>query len=176
MFYFVSSQEQTGLLLKKTGLSILLTSLSNMCAMFAAAIIPIPALRVFSLQSAVLVMFNLASTLLVFPAIVSLDLRRRTSGRYDLVCCYLPLVIDSQRTDLRKTHPSNCKLQSITRALPPDRLQTVTVLAPPKVKVISSFLHFFKFGEYISHLKPSRLKFNELTQYVIIFTGIHQST
>jgi len=36
--------------LKRTGLSILLTALSNMFAFFAAAIIPIPALRVFSLQ------------------------------------------------------------------------------------------------------------------------------
>jgi hypothetical protein len=43
-------QEQTGVVLKRTGLSILLTSLSNMFAFFAAAIIPIPALRVFSLQ------------------------------------------------------------------------------------------------------------------------------
>lgn len=43
-------QEQTGVVLKRTGLSILLTSLSNMCTFFAAAIIPIPALRVFSLQ------------------------------------------------------------------------------------------------------------------------------
>ncbi|KAF6216434.1 hypothetical protein GE061_000776 [Apolygus lucorum] len=129
-----SPEEQTGLLLKKTGLSVLLTSLSNMCAMFAAAIIPIPALRVFSLQSAVLVLFNLASALLVFPAMVSLDLRRRTSGRYDIVCCYLPLVLESQPHSHHKTRPSTCKLQAITRALPPDRQQTITVLAPPKVK------------------------------------------
>jgi hypothetical protein len=36
--------------LKRTGLSILITSLGNVFAFFAAAIIPIPALRVFSLQ------------------------------------------------------------------------------------------------------------------------------
>lgn len=62
-----------------------------MCALFAAAVIPVPALRVFSLQSAVLVMFNLAGALIVFPAIVSLDLRRRCSKRFDFICCYLPL-------------------------------------------------------------------------------------
>lgn len=47
---FLSEQEQTGMVLKRTGLSVLLTSLSSMCAFFAAAIIPIPALRVFSIQ------------------------------------------------------------------------------------------------------------------------------
>ena len=117
--------------MKKTGLSVLLTSLSNMCAMFAAALIPIPALRVFSLQSAVLVLFNLASALLVFPAIISLDLRRKSSGKYDIFCC-LPAPAISSHEPMRK---SAAKLQTITRALPPDRQQTVTVLAPSKKQV-----------------------------------------
>ncbi|XP_014243671.1 protein patched [Cimex lectularius] len=130
-------EEQTGFLLKKTGLSVLLTSLSNMCAMFAAALIPIPALRVFSLQSAVLVLFNLASALLVFPAIVSLDLRRRGSGRYDMLCCCLPPQ-NYAGTCTQKTKGPACKQQAITRALPPDRQQTVTMLAPKKTCKVSS--------------------------------------
>lgn len=43
-------QEQTGECLKRTGVSVLLTSISNVCAFFAAAIIPVPALRAFALQ------------------------------------------------------------------------------------------------------------------------------
>lgn len=132
-------QEQTGLLLKKCGLPLLLTSLSRMCAMFAAAVIPVPALRVFSLQSAVLVLFNLASSLLVFPAIVSLDLRRRAAGRADLLACWFgamtignaasPVVNDKHtQTKIKKRTSSGVK-QAVTRALPPDRQQTVTVLA-----------------------------------------------
>lgn len=70
-------QEQTGIILKKGGLSVLLTSLCNVGAFLSATIIPIPALRVFSLQAAILVFFNLVTTLLVFPAIISIDLRRR---------------------------------------------------------------------------------------------------
>lgn len=70
-------QEQTGLVLKKTGVSIILSSLCNVLAFFCAAIIPIPALRILSLQAAILLLFNLVSMILVFPAIVSLDLRRR---------------------------------------------------------------------------------------------------
>lgn len=142
--------EQTGVVLKRTGLSILLTALSNMFAFFAAAIIPIPALRVFSLQAAVLVFFNLGCTLLVFPAVVSLDLRRRRSGRVDILCCCLPgglngsewpcctlphvpaghfVHVARRRRGQVLPEPAK-KLQAITRALPPDRQQTVTVLAP----------------------------------------------
>nr|CAD7410068.1 unnamed protein product [Timema poppensis] len=134
--------EQTGIVLKRTGLNVLLTALSNMCAFFAAAIIPVPALRVFSLQAAVLVMFNLAAVLLVFPAVVSLDLRRRRAGRIDLLCCCLPSpggswpctsrVTGAVPRKMAKVVPEPPKkLQAITRALPPDRQQTVTVLASP---------------------------------------------
>jgi patched 1 protein len=86
----VPSGEQTGVVLKRTGLSVLLAGLCNVGAFFAAALIPIPALRVFSLQAGILLLFNLAAMLLVFPAMVSLDLRRRRSGRADILCCCLP--------------------------------------------------------------------------------------
>ncbi|XP_071455100.1 protein patched [Hetaerina americana] len=128
----LSPEVQTGTVLKRTGVSILLTSLSTTCAFFAAAIIPIPALRVFSLQAAILVLFNLAATLLVFPAIVSLDLRRRRSGRADILCCFIPSP-GGYSHPYHRTPPSPTpkrQVMSITRALPPDRLQTVTVLAP----------------------------------------------
>nr|CAD7585590.1 unnamed protein product [Timema genevievae] len=140
--FFDLHQEQTGIVLKRTGLNVLLTALSNMCAFFAAAIIPVPALRVFSLQAAVLVMFNLAAVLLVFPAVVSLDLRRRRAGRIDLLCCCLPspggswpcasrVTAAVPRKIARVVPEPPKKLQAITRALPPDRQQTVTVLASP---------------------------------------------
>lgn len=64
-------------MLRKGGLSVILTSVSNIGAFLAAHIIPIPALRVFCLQAVILVFFNLVTTLFVFPAIISIDLRRR---------------------------------------------------------------------------------------------------
>jgi hypothetical protein len=48
IFYIL--QEQTGECLKRTGVTVLLTSFNNMMAFLTAAIIPIPALRAFSLQ------------------------------------------------------------------------------------------------------------------------------
>jgi patched 1 protein len=84
--------DHTGQILKRSGVSILLSSVSNACAFFAAAIIPIPALRAFSLQAGILVLFNLATLLLVFPAIMSLDMKRRVANRVDLLCCLAGVV------------------------------------------------------------------------------------
>ncbi|XP_041420486.1 protein patched homolog 1 isoform X6 [Xenopus laevis] len=44
-------EDRTGECLKRTGASVALTSISNVTAFFMAALIPIPALRAFSLQS-----------------------------------------------------------------------------------------------------------------------------
>lgn len=37
-----------------------------------------------------MLLFNLGSMLLVYPAMISLDLRRRSAARADLLCCLLP--------------------------------------------------------------------------------------
>ncbi|XP_076353489.1 protein patched-like isoform X1 [Tachypleus tridentatus] len=146
-------EDRTGECLKRSGVNVLITSFSNMCAFFAAAIIPIPALRAFVLQTAILVIFNVAAMLLVFPAIVSLDLRRREAKRVDFFCCFTgstqvsPIcnIEEGRRGSLRDTArlgstSSLCHLvssseipkrQAVTRALPPDRNHVVTVLAPP---------------------------------------------
>ncbi|XP_064927625.1 protein patched homolog 2 isoform X2 [Columba livia] len=81
-------KERTGECLKRTGTSVALTSISNMIAFFMAALVPIPALRAFSLQAAVVVVFNFAMVLFVFPAILSLDLHRREKRRLDILCCF----------------------------------------------------------------------------------------
>ncbi|RVE61675.1 hypothetical protein OJAV_G00174820 [Oryzias javanicus] len=80
-------KERTGDCLRRTGTSVALTSINNMIAFFMAALVPIPALRAFSLQAAIVVVFNFAMVLLIFPAILSLDLHRREDKRLDILCC-----------------------------------------------------------------------------------------
>ncbi|KAM9791618.1 protein patched homolog 1 isoform X2 [Syngnathus typhle] len=80
-------KERTGDCLRRTGTSVALTSVNNMIAFFMAALVPIPALRAFSLQAAIVVVFNFAMVLLIFPAILSLDLHRRQDKRLDVLCC-----------------------------------------------------------------------------------------
>uniref|UniRef100_A0AAQ5Y5W1 SSD domain-containing protein n=1 Tax=Amphiprion ocellaris TaxID=80972 RepID=A0AAQ5Y5W1_AMPOC len=86
-FNAATTQERTGDCLRRTGTSVALTSVNNMIAFFMAALVPIPALRAFSLQAAIVVVFNFAMVLLIFPAILSLDLHRREDKRLDVLCC-----------------------------------------------------------------------------------------
>uniref|UniRef100_A0A8C7NG05 SSD domain-containing protein n=1 Tax=Oncorhynchus mykiss TaxID=8022 RepID=A0A8C7NG05_ONCMY len=85
-------EDRTGECLKRTGASVALTSISNVTAFFMAALIPIPALRAFSLQAAVVVVFNFAMVLLIFPAILSMDLYRREDRRFDIFCCFYRVI------------------------------------------------------------------------------------
>ena len=39
-------------------------------------------------QAAILVLFNVLSILFIFPAMLSLDLRRRRARAYDIICCW----------------------------------------------------------------------------------------
>lgn len=115
----LSWQERTGECLQRTGTSVALTSISHMVAFFMAALVPIPALRAFSLQVrpqeraqvpgehesrgllhpafvsllsvpqvAIVVGCNFAAVMLVFPAVLSLDLHRRHCQRLDVLCCF----------------------------------------------------------------------------------------
>ncbi len=90
----------------------ILTAVCNIAAFLAAGIIPIPALRSFAFQAAILVAFNLFSMILIFPTLLSLDLRRSTSGKVDLLCCYksgkskesvVATLVQSDSTDAQRT-------------------------------------------------------------------------
>ncbi|CAL1543201.1 unnamed protein product, partial [Lymnaea stagnalis] len=123
----VPNHELTGEVLKRTGVTVLLTSISNMLAFFTAAIIPIPALRAFTLQAGILVLFNLGSVLLVYPAIISLDLVRREDKRIDVLCCFQSSagsndVIELQpqlSCDDHETRGQRCELTDLQREVSP---------------------------------------------------------
>lgn len=82
--------DRTKDILKKVGPTILLSAAITIVSFFSAALIPVPALKVFCIQSAIVMCFNLAASLLIYPAMISLDIRRRQSGRADFFCCFLP--------------------------------------------------------------------------------------
>lgn len=69
--------------LLRTGPTIISGALINSSAFLAAAILPIPALRVFCLQCAVMVIFHGAALLIVFPSLLALQQRCRNA---DMPC------------------------------------------------------------------------------------------
>lgn len=66
--------------LQCTGPTVISSALLNSATFLAAATVPVPALRVFCLQSAVLVVFQAAALLIIFPALLSLEQRCRKCG------------------------------------------------------------------------------------------------
>lgn len=121
--------------LRRTGTSVALTSINNMVAFFMAVLVPIPALRAFSLQvrghewtgglgwarstehasssllspqAAIVVGCNFAAVMLVFPAVLSLDLRRRHRQRLDVLCCFSRYYSFVHAHSRPRLHPSLC--------------------------------------------------------------------
>ncbi|KAK4312674.1 hypothetical protein Pmani_015924 [Petrolisthes manimaculis] len=117
-------------------------------AFLAGSLVPVPALRCFCQQAALLVLVNLLAALTVFPALMTLDLRRRLARRPDLLCCLSPPTPTHQVLPL-SPHPSSCAAEegrvggrhtpsgdptrkaTVTRALPPPGGGTVTQVVPP---------------------------------------------
>lgn len=83
-------KDEIGLLMKETGMSVVMTSINNILSFLAGTVLPIPALRSFCAQSSILLSFNLIAILTVYPAIISIDLRRRKSSRRDICCWSTP--------------------------------------------------------------------------------------
>ncbi|XP_045482459.1 protein patched [Harmonia axyridis] len=67
-------------ILQRTGPTIISGVAINSAAFLSAAILPIPALRVFSLQCAVMIVFQGASLLVIFPTLISLEQRCRKAA------------------------------------------------------------------------------------------------
>lgn len=80
-------EKEIGILMKETGMSIVITSTNNIIAFMAGTLLPIPALRSFCSQSAILLTFNLVAIMVIYPAFIAVDLRRRRAGRRDMGCC-----------------------------------------------------------------------------------------
>jgi len=81
-------KKQVGMVLKSTGTNIIMKSFITIAIFSIAAIVPIPALRAFCLQVAILTIFVLVTTLFGITSLISFDVRRRRSARIDIFCCF----------------------------------------------------------------------------------------
>ncbi|VIO93291.1 Patched family protein [Brugia malayi] len=78
---------EIGILMKETGMSVVITSINNIIAFMAGTLLPIPALKSFCSQTAILLTFNMIAIMVIYPAMIALDLRRRRASRRDMGCC-----------------------------------------------------------------------------------------
>ncbi|XP_065070103.1 protein patched homolog 1-like [Rhopilema esculentum] len=79
--------EIVGETLRNCGLSVTLTSFTNVCAFFMASLIPVPALQAFSRQASLIVAVNWVTIMFLFTSTLGFDVKRVQSEKYDLFCC-----------------------------------------------------------------------------------------
>ncbi|XP_037941550.1 protein patched-like [Teleopsis dalmanni] len=183
-------KEQTKYILKKAGPSVLFSASVTAGSFFAAVFIPVPALKVFCLQAAIVMCFNLAAVLLVFPALISLDLRRRTSGRADIFCCCFPIwkekpVASTFNNNTRYSNPhssntlNNHNDRSTKSATNSQSIQNQqqthqeeALLSCNEKRIPSFSLSKFAFKYYTPFLMKSWIKFLAITTFVgtVIFS------
>lgn len=122
--------------MKRCGVSILISSLCTAIGFACAALVPVPALRSMCLQAAILLVVNLAVVLLVFPAFLSLDMRRRAAKRADILCCFsLPATVTFVTGD--PTASPNVHKSSDTTCCLPQPTSDVHIL--PELKKSTPF-------------------------------------
>ncbi|KHJ48442.1 patched family protein [Trichuris suis] len=124
------SFNEIGMLLKETGLSALLTSLNNILAFVVGAVVPVPALRDFCLQVALVLIFNAITILTIYPAIMSIDLLRRKRRLVDVFCCFKapPRVVpDPKGTCISPASPSREKTVNVSSGSVSDKTAVLGV-------------------------------------------------
>lgn len=114
-----NEQMHTAQILKKYGLSVLFNGATTASSFYVAAVLPIPVLRAFALQAAILISVNLVTVLFVFPVFITMDLRRRRSSHLDILCC-LPSfsnpISDSRNRQMEAlTMSNNIKTNDFTK-------------------------------------------------------------
>lgn len=134
-------------ILKKAGPTILFSASTVIVSFFAAALIPVPALKIFCIQSAIVMCFNLAASLLVFPAMISLDLRRRRSGRRDFFCCCYP-----------QSNETQFPVKKLNNGFPKGVEQKLISMLPEKSDPHFSLSHF-AYNYYATFITTGSIKF-----------------
>uniref|UniRef100_A0A915PEB4 SSD domain-containing protein n=1 Tax=Meloidogyne floridensis TaxID=298350 RepID=A0A915PEB4_9BILA len=103
-------EKEVAVLLKETGMSILITSINNILAFITGCILPIPALRSFCGQTAILLTSNVLCIIMLYPAFIALDLKRRKAGYRDMLCgvdyCYRFVSSAASAKQIVEQHPS----------------------------------------------------------------------
>ncbi|CAD5211462.1 unnamed protein product [Bursaphelenchus okinawaensis] len=165
--------KEVAILMKETGMSILITSTNNILAFTTGIILPIPALRSFCLQTAILLSFNLFTIMIMYPALISLDIKRRKKGIRDMTfCCG-----QKQKKQLRPEESSNQLVRPVNA-----EKKAAEFTVPPESKVPDHkwyTLEGFMMGYYIPLLRRPMAKVFILLMCLAMFVfgcvGLYRS-
>ena len=81
------SSERLALALRRCGISITYTSVTDVVAFYLGATSALPAIQVFCLYAATSILFNYVFQITMFSALLCLDANRIQAGKVDVFCC-----------------------------------------------------------------------------------------
>ncbi|KAF7287732.1 protein patched [Rhynchophorus ferrugineus] len=146
-------------ILLRTGPSVVAAILINSAAFLTASILPVPALRVFALQCAVMVIFHGAALLIVFPCLLALEQRCQNSD----VPCFRSKTkgkIATQHNNNNPEHGAN--------------LLTAEVICQQKKSIIAYFaMRYFKSVLLKSFVKVVLCLTYAILVILFIFNGLN---
>merc|ERR1712172_146218 len=82
-----SHAEHVGRIVGEVAPSMLLSSVSESTCFFLGALSDMPAVRAFALYAGMALIVDFLMQITCFVALLSLDMTRQESNRYDIVCC-----------------------------------------------------------------------------------------
>lgn len=80
-------EERISIVIGDVGPSLLLASLSESACFLIGTLTPMPAVRVFAMTASLALLVDFILQLTVFIGLLTIDSKRQSSGRYDLICC-----------------------------------------------------------------------------------------
>lgn len=113
-------EERISIVIGDVGPSLLLASLSESACFLIGTLTPMPAVRVFAMTASLALLVDFILQLTVFIGLLTIDTKRQSSGRYDLICCFTASkssqtsLIGSPELDTARSHPSRRGLSSLT--------------------------------------------------------------
>uniref|UniRef100_A0A914C2L8 SSD domain-containing protein n=1 Tax=Acrobeloides nanus TaxID=290746 RepID=A0A914C2L8_9BILA len=116
---------EIAVLLKETGMAVIITSMNIILAFVVGIVLPTPALRAFCAQVAILLFFNLVCNMVLFTASMAIDLKRRKAKIRDMTFGCLAVNL-KEKEMLPKSNSSqksyNPKISPVEEALSKDEL------------------------------------------------------
>ncbi|CAN0269125.1 unnamed protein product, partial [Ascophyllum nodosum] len=81
-------EERMALSLKRSGVSITYTSLTNFAAFMLGSTTSLPAVEYFCIYAGTAILFDFVLQMTAFVAFLTMDVNRQAAGRVDLCCCF----------------------------------------------------------------------------------------
>eukprot|EP00501_MAST-03F_sp_TOSAG23-6_P000487 GSMAST32.ASY1.ANO1.501.1 assembled CDS len=133
----------------RCGMSITMTSLTDVVAFFLGMTTTLPAIRYFCVYAAFSIVYIYVFHLVCFPAMIAIDESRKQSQRFDCICCFKNHPIEQQQNENRPNTPNKIFERKASRTRKFMKVYSHFLMKPVvKIIVIISFVGMISLAAY----------------------------